>query len=198
MTKPLSSNDVGDFVPGDEQETNRAKGFSIPWSVARQRAPDGGSSYLVGWRGGDSNSRPRAYESPALPLSYLAAPEMIAHSKGTTTIRVAAELGGQERGNPLFCCLASSMRREWCLSRREIGGAERADKYLWSRGPRAFLFPDQGTEKPRRSDIHERGSPVWPLSDVEPARANTLGNQAGRLHPCDNAGARRPVEGERS
>jgi hypothetical protein len=27
MTKPLSSNDVGDFVPSDEQETNRAKGF---------------------------------------------------------------------------------------------------------------------------------------------------------------------------
>src|SRR3954452_2983041 len=35
------------------------------------------------WRGGDSNSRPRAYESPALPLSYLAAPTSIASSRPT-------------------------------------------------------------------------------------------------------------------
>ena len=34
VTKPLSSNDVGDFVPGEEQETNRAKGFSSSWSEA--------------------------------------------------------------------------------------------------------------------------------------------------------------------
>jgi len=62
MTKPLSSNDVGDFVLGDEQETNRAKGFSIPWSMALGQPLGAGILYLVGWRGGDSNSRPRAYE----------------------------------------------------------------------------------------------------------------------------------------
>ena len=33
------------------------------------------------WRGGDSNSRPRAYESPALPLSYLAAPASVPDQK---------------------------------------------------------------------------------------------------------------------
>src|SRR4051812_32377314 len=37
----------------------------------------GGVAYLVRWRGGDSNSRPRAYESPALPLSYLAARKIV-------------------------------------------------------------------------------------------------------------------------
>src|SRR5215212_2806353 len=34
------------------------------------------------WRGGDSNSRPRAYESPALPLSYLAAPSSLSDQEG--------------------------------------------------------------------------------------------------------------------
>jgi len=47
MTKPLSSNDVSDFVPGDEQETNRAKGFWSPWSAARTRPPGADISYLV-------------------------------------------------------------------------------------------------------------------------------------------------------
>src|SRR5687768_1902616 len=44
------------------------------------------------WRGRDLNPRPRAYESPALPLSYLAVPKTITHPDGTLADEVLSVL----------------------------------------------------------------------------------------------------------
>jgi hypothetical protein len=64
-----------------------------------------------------------AYESPALPLSYLAARKTIAHSKAATVDRVPSGQGAQGPWNPLpYRCPLS-----WCRGEcRTRGGFENA------------------------------------------------------------------------
>ena len=100
------------------------------------------------WRGGDSNSRPRAYESPALPLSYLAAPKTIAHSKGTMADGMPLRSGDQEPWNPLSWNCSRSTSRGVRPTRRELDRAHTVEKYLWSRSQGAFRDPEQGLAKP--------------------------------------------------
>ncbi len=59
----------------------------------------------------------RDYESRALPLSYLAVPKAIAHSKGGHAVDVLIVDGDQGTRIPLSGYCASSSCRDVCLSR---------------------------------------------------------------------------------
>jgi hypothetical protein len=129
-----------------------------------------------------------AYESRALPLSYLAAGKTIPHSKGRATDVTLSRHRDQEPWDPLLCTCSLSSCGEALPTRRGSDIAYGAEKYLWSRRQGAFRRSEQGLAKPLLT-ISMRGPASCPLGD-------SSGDASGTTEAGQNAGAHRPVDSE--